>query len=97
MSSAGKVVKTGKIAHINLEKDYALIIDQDRCKGCALCIEVCPNDVLVLGDFNYRGYRTSEVVNFENCIKCRRCERICPDFAIYIIEKVKDQNWAQKE
>ncbi|MBT8340278.1 MAG: ferredoxin family protein, partial [Desulfatitalea sp.] len=32
-------------------------IDTDRCKGCGLCVMVCPKKVLAISDqLNPRGY-----------------------------------------
>jgi NAD-dependent dihydropyrimidine dehydrogenase PreA subunit len=34
-----------------------VVINEDECKGCALCIEVCPAGCLTLGDgVNSHGY-----------------------------------------
>lgn len=35
----------------------AIVIDIEKCKGCGLCVEVCPQDVIVLGNnVNAKGY-----------------------------------------
>jgi len=66
-----------------------LVVLPTRCKGCGLCVETCPKDVLALeGVPSGTAFRTVRAVRPENCILCRRCEHGCPDFAIYII---KDQ------
>jgi 2-oxoglutarate ferredoxin oxidoreductase subunit delta len=51
------------------------------CKGCGLCVEFCPADVLGLG---VEG--RPRAIYPEKCTACRWCELHCPDFAIYIIE-----------
>jgi 2-oxoglutarate ferredoxin oxidoreductase subunit delta len=51
------------------------------CKGCGLCIEFCPQGVLVLGLDN-----RPKPIYPENCTACRWCELHCPDFAIFITE-----------
>jgi len=36
-----------------------LRVDQDECKGCALCIEACPPHVIQMTErLNHYGYRT---------------------------------------
>lgn len=58
---------------------------QERCKGCAFCVDYCPNDVLSLSaKFNLKGYHPPEVLRAEACVDCRLCETLCPEFAIYV-------------
>ena len=60
---------------------------KDRCKSCEFCIEFCPRGILELSDeFNKKGYHLPRKTEDENCIACRLCELICPEFAIYITE-----------
>ena len=56
------------------------IIDQDECTNCGSCIEVCPNQVLDLGD------RFAEVINEETCDGCASCVEACSFEAISIEE-----------
>ncbi|MEJ2587163.1 MAG: 4Fe-4S binding protein, partial [Deltaproteobacteria bacterium] len=38
-------------------KKGKIIIDRERCKGCHLCIEVCPNGVIEVDEsLNAKGY-----------------------------------------
>jgi len=60
---------------------YPIIeVKKEWCKSCAICVEFCPRDVLVMN----AGY--PEVVNIAACTKCKLCEIRCPDFAISVIE-----------
>ncbi len=62
----------------------AVIIVEDRCKGCGYCIAYCPRDVLELSDrYNAKGYRPPRVKKADACVNCHYCEIICPDFAIF--------------
>ena len=60
-------------------------IDKELCKSCSLCVRLCPRQVLAIGrTINKKGYNYAEVVRQEDCIGCRRCQTMCPDFAIYV-------------
>ena len=63
---------------------------EERCKGCAFCVEFCPQDVLALSErYNLKGYHPPEVVAAGSCLACRLCELICPEFAMGIEETVE--------
>ncbi len=60
-----------------------VFIRVERCKGCAFCVEFCPQKVLKLSaDFNPKGFHYPVVVKDE-CINCTLCLSLCPDYAIY--------------
>jgi 2-oxoglutarate ferredoxin oxidoreductase subunit delta len=63
----------------------AVVVNKEGCKGCALCVEACPEDVLALNkDVNSRGYHYSYMENPEACIGCANCGVVCPDTCITI-------------
>ena len=56
-------------------------IDIELCKGCDLCVQVCPVDVLEMSrDLNRLGYRYP--ILLDGCTGCEMCALICPDFCI---------------
>ena len=59
-------------------------IDVESCKGCDLCIDACPHDVLVMDPerVNVRGYHYPELL--AGCTGCKRCAEICPDFVFEV-------------
>ena len=62
-----------------------VVINEDGCKGCGLCISVCPKKIMHLSDrFNKTGYHFSEVKPMEECIGCASCAKICPDVVIEV-------------
>lgn len=58
----------------------------ERCKGCGLCIEVCPKKIIRQSSerLNSKGYYPAEVVEMEKCIGCAFCAVICPDCVIEV-------------
>ena len=63
------------------------IIDGERCKGCGLCVTVCPKQVLEMSDaVNTRGYFPVYQARPGDCVLCAICCTMCPDVAITICE-----------
>ncbi len=53
------------------------------CKGCRICVELCPTQVLAMEpDENH-----PRVVQPEKCTGCHFCDTHCPDLAI-VVRKV---------
>jgi len=66
---------------------YEHNIEKDRCKGCGLCISVCPKNVLEISpDVNAKGYYPAFQARPDDCIHCTMCCIMCPDVAITIKE-----------
>ncbi|MGE5592278.1 MAG: ferredoxin family protein [Betaproteobacteria bacterium] len=58
------------------------IVFPELCKGCGLCVETCPEDVIHWSkDLGAYGTPTVEV-NPAGCTTCRTCADHCPDCAI---------------
>ena len=70
----------------NLNPAY-IIIDTERCKGCHLCISVCPREVIGLAShINQKGYTPAVVLEEKapECTGCTVCAMMCPDTAISV-------------
>ena len=75
---------------------YMHQIIEDRCKGCGLCVNVCPKNVLEISkDVNTKGYFSAYQARPEDCIFCAICCTMCPDVAIAITE-IEEAAAAQK-
>ena len=62
-------------------------IDTERCKGCGLCVAVCPKKVLeISATVNTRGYFPAYQARPEDCVFCAICATMCPDVAITVTE-----------
>ena len=68
-----------------------IIIDTERCKGCGLCITVCPKGhIAISGESNKNGYFPAETKNGE-CTACTRCAIVCPEGIIDIYLEEADR------
>ena len=59
-------------------KKYEHVIRERWCKGCNICVALCPKNVLALSN----GKATAERPG--DCIGCLLCQMRCPDFAIEV-------------
>ncbi|MEJ2545630.1 MAG: 4Fe-4S binding protein [Calditrichaceae bacterium] len=64
-----------------MKKIHEVIINESWCKGCKICVEVCPKNVLEMDGI------IAKVVDMESCTGCMLCEQLCPDFAIIVDTK----------
>lgn len=71
----------------------AITIDKNLCKGCSLCVSVCPKNVIEISktNMNAKGYLVAEPVRNEDCINCKFCGQICPDMCIVVEKTVKEK------
>jgi len=63
----------------------------DLCKGCGLCIEKCPTQVIYWSE--QLGFMGTPAVKtrIEGCIVCGLCETVCPEPAIRVERKAKNK------
>ncbi len=65
----------------------AVEIDIEKCKGCEICINVCPTKTLKMsGAVNSKGYSFAEMIN-DNCTGCTNCALVCPETIITVYRK----------
>ena len=69
-----------------------VFFEEDICKGCGLCVPVCPVDIVSLEKtkINRKGYHPAGVEEMDKCIGCAFCAMMCPDLVI-TVEREKNK------
>lgn len=64
-----------------------IVVDDERCKGCELCIPACLKHIMVMSEkINKKGYHPAKQIKPEECNGCAFCAMICPDIAIEVFK-----------
>jgi len=63
---------------IYLRDVVTLELDDEKCVGCGMCLDVCPHAVLGMNN----GYAWIE--NRDACMECGACARNCPTEALTV-------------
>lgn len=71
------------------KKKGFISIDKEVCKGCYLCVSVCPLKLIGVSDkLNMKGFYPAEPKDTEDnkkgCTACTQCALTCPDVAIEV-------------
>ncbi|TLM98888.1 MAG: 4Fe-4S dicluster domain-containing protein [Actinobacteria bacterium] len=63
-----------------------IVVDDKYCKGCGLCVAVCPKAIIVLDPdrITAKGYHPAILVDESQCTVCANCAVMCPDVAITV-------------
>lgn len=55
-------------------------IDETKCNGCGICVDICPLDVFRMDEKGEKG-----IIKYsDDCMTCFECELNCPMGAIYV-------------
>lgn len=64
-----------------------VFVNENACKGCGICIAMCPVKILAFSEeLNEMGVNFPKVLDQKKCVKCRNCMIYCPDFAMVVTE-----------
>ncbi|MCL2491189.1 MAG: ferredoxin family protein [Coriobacteriia bacterium] len=65
-----------------------IIVSETYCKGCGLCVEVCPQKIMKLDEdtLSAKGYHPAMCSDPDECTVCLSCATICPDVAITVVK-----------
>ncbi len=62
-----------------------IIVDEQHCKGCSVCVAACPFGVIALSStVNSKGYNFCRMDNPDACTGCASCAIVCPDSCITV-------------
>jgi NAD-dependent dihydropyrimidine dehydrogenase PreA subunit len=64
-----------------------IIVDDEKCNGCGICIEKCMMPVLEIIEWKVK------VIDVNLCNECGNCERCCPEEAIVVHGKGIMKPW----
>jgi len=69
-----------------------VLVASERCKGCALCVDVCAPGSLALdvNVVNAMGYHPVSLVDEAACTSCAKCARMCPDAVLTIFARPRE-------
>jgi len=69
-------------------------IQPEKCKGCGICANFCPEKILVLGDdLNSYGYPAVRMIDPKGCTHCLRCSLVCPDVVFTFVPEENGPCW----
>ena len=68
-----------------------IVIDIEKCKGCEICVDACPEDVIAMSnEVNQKGYLYAVKIE-DACTGCTNCALVCPDAVITVFREVKQK------
>ena len=79
----GPLGKSMKKEECNMAR---IIVNENVCKGCEMCVNACPRKIIALSKdrINNKGYHPAELTDESLCTGCCSCAIMCPDVAITV-------------
>lgn len=67
-----------------------IIVDQDHCTGCGICVKICSSDIIELVEEAHLPHVPEE--NILRCLYCGHCEAFCPSHALILNLRPEDKD-----
>jgi len=68
-----------------------ILINIEKCKGCEICMNACPEDVIAMSKVvNQKGYLYAVKIT-DSCTGCTNCALVCPDAVITEYREIKQK------
>ncbi len=64
--------------HKYLKNVATLKLDTEKCKGCGMCVNVCPHGVFAM------EMEKATITDRDACMECGACDKNCPFTAIEV-------------
>lgn len=62
-------------------------LNENRCKGCELCVDACKPKVLAMAaHINALGYKPASIAHLEKCTGCKACFFVCPEVVFTVFQ-----------
>ena len=61
-----------------LKDVVTLALDKSKCRGCGVCVDVCPHQILAM------NHKTVRILDRDGCMECGACARNCVTGAITV-------------
>ncbi len=76
-----------------MAKTYGyILIDVEKCKGCELCVEECPQKAISMSpNINKKSYHYAILAN-DTCNGCTNCALVCPEAIITVYRQPKKKH-----
>ena len=67
-----------------LRNVVTLKLDEEKCRGCGTCLQVCPHQVFELKKEEEKEKDTVKITDRDRCMECGACVNNCPFSALEV-------------